>query len=93
MDNIFLVILIYIVGVCVVLYFTTVIPGKRKNKEMQAMHDSVAVGDQISSIGGIIGTVVERNDETVTILTDSKTGSTITIVVMAVQSILEKASQ
>ena len=60
---------------------------------MQAMHDSVAVGDQISSIGGIIGTVVERNDETVTILTDSKTGSTITIVVMAVQSILEKASQ
>lgn len=58
---------------------------------MRQMHDSVAPGDRIASIGGIMGTVVERDNESVTVLIDEKTGTTMKIVVMAVQTILDKA--
>lgn len=91
MDNLLSVMLIYIIGVAILMYVLTILPSKRKNKQMRAMHDSVAVGDVIATIGGIIGTVVERNEETVTILIDDKTGTVMKIVLMAVQSILEKA--
>nr|WP_326185030.1 preprotein translocase subunit YajC [uncultured Oscillibacter sp.] len=86
------VLLIYFVGVVVLLYVITILPGKRKNKQTREMHDSVAAGDQISTIGGIIGTVVRREGETVTILIDPKTGTTMQIVIYAVQSILEKGT-
>lgn len=91
MDNLFSVLLIYIIGVVILMYVLTILPGKRKNKQVRAMHDSIASGDVVSTIGGIIGTVVERNEETVTILIDEKTGTVMKVVVMAIQSILEKS--
>lgn len=88
--------LIYAVGLLIFLFLIVILPGKRKNKQVQAMHNSVKVGDEISTIGGIIGVVTERDDSTVTILIDAKTGTTMKIVVQAVQAILtpsEQASQ
>jgi len=84
-------VVIYILGVVLFLYLTSIRPGKKKNQQMREMHDSVAPGDRIASIGGIVGTVVERDDEFVTMLIDEKTGTTMKIVVMAVQTILDKA--
>ena len=80
--------LIYAVGLLIFLFLIVVLPGKRKNKQVQAMHDAVKVGDKISTIGGIIGIVTERDDSTVTIEIDAKTGTTMKIVVQAVQTIL-----
>ena len=57
------------------------------------MHDSIAVGDEVATIGGIVGKVVYRDDEIVKILIDEKTGTEMKVVVMAVQTILEKAAQ
>ena len=85
--------LIYAVGLVIFLYLIVVLPGKKKNKQVQAMHNAVKPGDEISSIGGIIGTVIERDDSTVTVLIDAKTGTTMRIVVQAVQSILTPAEQ
>lgn len=82
--------LIYVLGVLVLLYLLTILPGKRKNKKTREMHDSVAVGNSVSTIGGIIGTVVERDDGTVLLRIDEATGTTMRIVIYAVQSILEK---
>lgn len=83
--------LIYVVGVVILLYFLTILPGKRKNKKTRQMHDSVKVGDTISTIGGIIGTVTERDGDTVVIRIDEKTGTTMRIVIFAVQSVIEQA--
>ena len=80
--------LIYAVGLLLFLFLLVVLPGKRKNKQVQAMHNAVKVGDEISTIGGIIGVVQERDDSTVTIVIDAKTGTTMKIVVQAVQAIL-----
>ena len=84
--------LIYVVGVVILLYFLTILPGKRKNKKTRQMHDSVKVGDTISTIGGIIGTVTERDGDTVVIRIDEKTGTTMRIVIFAVQSVIEQAN-
>ena len=83
--------LIYVVGVVILLYFLTMLPGKRKNKKTRQMHDSVKAGDTISTIGGIIGTVTERDGDTVVIRIDEKTGTTMRIVIFAVQSVIEQA--
>ncbi len=84
--------LIYVIGVVVLLYFMTILPGKRKNKKTRAMHDSIVPGDQISTIGGIIATVDARDGDTLTLLIDPNTKTTMRIVVYAVQNILEKGS-
>lgn len=73
------------------MYFAVILPGKRKNKKTQQMHDAVKVGDTISTIGGILGTVTERDGDTVTLLIDENTGTTMRIVIYAVQSIVEQA--
>lgn len=84
--------LLYIVGVCAILYFLTILPGKRKNKKMQQLHDSVAIGDEVSTAGGIIGTVVERDGDVVKIRIDDEANVTMRVVIYAIQSILTKAS-
>lgn len=84
-------VLIYSVGLLALMYFAVILPGKRKNKKTQQMHDAVKVGDTISTIGGILGTVTERDGDTVTLLIDGNTGTTMRIVIYAVQSIVEQA--
>ncbi len=84
-------VLIYSVGLLALMYFAVILPGKRKNKKTQQMHDAVKVGDTISTIGGILGTVTERDGDTVTLLIDENTGTTMRIVIYAVQSIVEQA--
>ena len=87
----FLLILAYALGLFAILYFAVIRPGQKKNKTVRAMHDSVKVGDKINTIGGIIGKVVERDGDTVKILIDENTGTTMTIVVYAVQQIIKQA--
>ena len=84
-------VLIYSVGLLALMYCAVILPGKRKNKKTQQMHDAVKVGDTISTIGGILGTVTERDGDTVTLLIDGNTGTTMRIVIYAVQSIVEQA--
>ena len=84
-------VLIYSVGLLALMYFAVILPGTRKNKKTQQMHDAVKVGDTISTIGGILGTVTERDGDTVTLLIDGNTGTTMRIVIYAVQSIVEQA--
>ena len=91
MDNLLSVLLIYIIGVVILMYVLTILPSKRKNKKVRAMHDSIAIGDEVATIGGIVGKVVYRDAEFVKILIDEKTGTEMKVVVMAVQTILEKA--
>lgn len=87
------ILLIYIIGVVVILYCLTILPGKRKNKKTREMHDSVAVGDQVSTIGGIIGTVVARSEDIVTLRIDDDANVTMRVIIFAIHSVVEKAPQ
>ncbi len=48
-------------------YVLLILPQRRRQKKMEAMRSSIAVGDDIRTIGGILGTVVDEDDDTFTI--------------------------
>ena len=58
-----------IVVMLVVMYFFVMRPQKKQEKETKNMRDSLKVGDEITTIGGIIGKVISVKEETVMIET------------------------
>ena len=80
------IILVYALGLFVLMYLFVFIPGKKKNKQVRIMHDAVKAGDEIVTIGEIIGTVKERNDDEI-VLVVNEDGTTLHLLIYAVQSI------
>ena len=58
--------LIFMVLLFAVMYFILIRPQKKKDKEAKAMQSSLQVGDEIVTIGGIVGLVVQVNEEMAT---------------------------
>ena len=61
--------LIFTVLAIVILYFFMSRSQKKQEKEQNDMRNNLQVGDEITTIGGIIGRVVSIKEETVTIET------------------------
>lgn len=61
--------IIMIVLLLALLYFLLYRPQKKQEKEKNEMMNNLAVGDEITTIGGIIGKIVSMKDETVLIET------------------------
>lgn len=59
--------LIVMVAMIAVLYFVMIRPQRKQEKMMAEMKNSLEVGDEITTIGGIIGEVVSIKGETVLI--------------------------
>jgi preprotein translocase subunit YajC len=53
----------------VVMYFVMIRPSKKQEKENNTMRNNLQVGDEITTIGGIIGKVVSIKDETLVLET------------------------
>lgn len=53
----------------VAMYFLMIRPQKKKQKEEQNMRDSIQIGDEITTIGGIMGRVVTVKEEDIVIET------------------------
>jgi len=45
------------------MYFLMIRPQQRRRREAEAMQRSISVGDEVLTIGGLYGTVVEIDDE------------------------------
>lgn len=61
--------ILIIVVMFAALYFFMIRPQKKQEKETQNMRNNLQVGDEITTIGGIIGKIVSIKEETVTIET------------------------
>ena len=57
----------YIVALFAIFYFLFIRPQKKKDKELKEMRDSLAVGDTIVTIGGIVANVAKIEEETIVI--------------------------
>ncbi|GHU82832.1 hypothetical protein AGMMS50284_5360 [Clostridia bacterium] len=55
-----IVIYIVIIGA---LYFFMIRPNSKKKKEEQAMRNNIEIGDDVTTIGGIVGKVVSIKDD------------------------------
>ena len=53
----------------VIMYFFMIRPQKKQERKEAQMRDSLQVGDEVTTIGGIIGRVVSIKDETFTLET------------------------
>jgi len=54
-----------------IFYFLIIRPQNKKDKEQKAMRNSLRIGDEVVTIGGIIGIIVHLNSETETILIET----------------------
>ena len=59
--------LILPIGFLAVFYFFAIRPQRKKEKEIKEMRDSLRMGDEIITIGGIYGTIIKLKDDMVTI--------------------------
>ena len=53
-----------VIGMFALLYFFMIRPQKKREKEEAAMREAIQVGDEITTIGGIIGKVVSVKGDT-----------------------------
>ncbi|MBE6899183.1 MAG: preprotein translocase subunit YajC [Ruminococcaceae bacterium] len=79
-----------ILVVVVVFYFMLIRPQQKKDKADRAMRENLEVGDEIVTIGGIVGNVVSIKEDTLVIETGSDR-SKIRILKSAVGQLREKA--
>ncbi len=82
--------ILMLVGLLVVMYFVMIRPQKKQEKEQNDMRNNLAVGDEITTIGGIIGKIVSIKEETCVIET-SHEGTKIRILKTAVSRVDVKA--
>lgn len=61
--------IIMMVALFGIMYFVMIRPQKKKQKEEQAMRDNVQIGDEITTIGGIVGRVVTVKEDSLIIET------------------------
>ena len=58
---------IMIIAMFALMYFLMIRPENKRKKEAQNMRDSLAVGDEITTIGGITGTLCAVKENTIII--------------------------
>ncbi len=61
-SNYSFIILLVVFGV--VMYFMIIRPQKKREKKQQELRSSIEVGDEVTTIGGIVGRVVNVKDDT-----------------------------
>ncbi len=61
--------IILIVVMLAFMYFFMLRPQKKQEKQINDMRNNLQVGDEITTIGGVIGKIVSIKEETITIET------------------------
>jgi len=84
--------ILLLVVVVVVFYFLIIRPQKKQEKAANEMRNSLQRGDEITTIGGIVGKIVGMTDETITIET-SNDKTKIRFLKSAVRSVDVKANE
>ena len=58
--------IIMLVVVFAIMYFLMIRPENKRKKEQEEMRNNISLGDEIITIGGMVGKVVQVTEETVT---------------------------
>ena len=79
---------VLLVVMVVVFYFAMIRPQKKQETQIAEMRDSLAVGDEVVTIGGIIGTVLIIKDDKIMIETGNDR-TKLTILRSSVKTVLK----
>ncbi len=61
--------LVYIAVFALIIYFLIIKPNKKRKKEEEEMKNNIVLGVEVTTIGGIVGHVVNIKDDNITIET------------------------
>lgn len=84
--------LILVAVMVAVFYFIGIRPQKKQEKETNAMRNSLMIGDEITTIGGIVGKIVNIREEMIIIETGSDR-TKMKIARWAIRSVEKKAGE
>ena len=84
--------LLPIILMVAVFYFVGIRPQKKQEKEAKAMRDGLAIGDEIVTIGGIVGRIVNKREDSIVIETSSDR-TKIKIETWAIRNVVKKANE
>ena len=74
----------------IVLYFIMIRPQMKRQKEMKAMLEALAAGDEVITVGGILGKVTAVKDQYITV--EIVAGTEVQMQKNAVTSVLPKGT-
>ena len=63
--------MVMLVAMFAILYFMMIRPENKRKKEAEAMRSAVKKGDKITTIGGIVGTVVDVKENNIVVETSA----------------------
>ncbi len=84
--------LLPIILMIAIFYFIGIRPQKKQEKEAKAMRDNLAIGDEIATIGGIIGKIVSKREDAIVIETSSDR-TKLKFEMRAVSHVIKKANE
>ena len=58
--------ILMMVAMFAIFYFLIIRPENKKKKKTEEMRNSLALGDEITTIGGIVGKIVQITEDTIT---------------------------
>ncbi len=59
--------IIYLLVIFAIMYFLFIRPSRKKTKEEKKMRESLQIGDEVVTIGGIYGRVISLKEDTMVI--------------------------
>lgn len=81
----------YLVIFFISIYLFIYIPNKKKQRKKQEMHNNMKIGDNVVTIGGIVGTIVEKDDSYVKLIIDEEKNVTVKVIIYAVSQIITES--
>ena len=81
-----------IMAVLLALIVSTVLGGRREKKKFEAMMSSIKKNDQVRTVGGIIGSVVEVKPDVVVLKIDENSNTKITVVRSKIEAVMKEST-
>ncbi len=80
-------------GILLLMIFTSVTSGRRQKKEREQLMNSLGKHDRVQTSAGIIGTIVELKDDSVILRVDESSNTRIRFARSAVMQVLHSAGK
>jgi preprotein translocase subunit YajC len=80
-----------ILGVLLALIVSTLLGGRREKKKYEQIMSSIKKNDQVRTVGGIIGSVVEVKPDVVVLKIDENSNTKITVVRTKIEAVMKES--